>query len=276
MDERPRYLVFDIETVADGRLIQRIRYPEDVDLTPEEAVARYRARLIEEKGTDFIPHTFQLPVSVALVLVSEDFRLIRLTSLDRPDFRPQIITRIFWQGWQHYGCPCFVTFNGRTFDIPVLELAAYRYGYSLERWFAGGKWDQPRNRYNTTAHMDLLDLFSNHGAARINGGLNLCAALLGKPGKIDTKGDMVQDLWQAGEHERIDNYCQCDALDTYFVFLRSLVLRGLLDIDREQDIVSEAEVYLQEAAAENPALQEYLNNFSHWQQPDEDASPFLE
>jgi predicted PolB exonuclease-like 3'-5' exonuclease len=123
--------------------------------------------------------------------------------------------------------------------------------------------------------MDLLDLFSNHGAARINGGLNLCATLLGKPGKLDTKGDMVQDLWQNGEHQRIDNYCQCDALDTYFVFLRSLVLRGQITIEREQDIVAEAEAYLRIAAEDNPALEEYLGNFKHWQQPDEDSFPFL-
>ncbi len=275
MSDKPKYLVFDIETVADGRLVQRIRYPDEPELTPDQAIEKYRAQLIEEKGTDFIPHTFQLPVSVALVLVDDNYELIRLTSLDAPEFRPQIITKLFWQGWQHYGCPCFVTFNGRTFDIPVMELAAYRYGYSIKSWFAGNKWDQARNRYNTKAHMDLLDLFSNFGAARINGGLNLCATLLGKPGKIDTKGDMVQDLWNAGEHVRIDNYCQCDALDTYFVFLRSLVLQGEISIDREQEIVAKAEDYLKISAEENPALAEYLEHFEHWHETGEGASPFL-
>ena len=275
-NEKPRYLVFDIETIADGRLIQRIRYPDQPELSPAEAVAQYRAQLIEEKGNDFIPHTFQLPVSIALVLVSSDYRLIRLTSLDAPEFRPQVITKLFWQGWQHYGCPCFVTFNGRGFDIPVMELAAYRYGLSISSWFAGNKWDQARNRYNTGAHLDLLDLFSNFGGARMNGGLNLCATLLGKPGKLDTKGDMVQDLWDAGEHQRIDDYCQCDALDTYFVFLRSLVMRGQIGIDQEQEIVAEAETYLREAAQNNAALEQYLAQFDHWQPCGEDDWPFLD
>ena len=275
-NEKPRYLVFDIETVADGRLIQRIRYPADKDMTPAQAIERYREQLLEQTGSDFIPHTFQLPVSIALVLVSADYQLIKLTSLDSPQFRPQVITKLFWRGWQHYGCPCFVTFNGRGFDIPVMELAAFRYGYPITSWFAGNKWDQARNRYNTNAHLDLLDLMSNFGGARINGGLNLCATLLGKPGKIDTKGDMVQDLWNDGEHQRIDNYCQCDALDTYFVFLRSLVMRGHISIDQEQDIVSQAEHYLSEEASENPALEEYLAHNNRWQRCAEDDWPFLD
>ena len=275
-EEKPRYLVFDIETVADGRLIQRIRYPEDKDLSPAQAIARYREQLLEQTGSDFIPHTFQLPVSVALVLVSADYRLIKLTSLDKPQFRPQVISKLFWRGWQHYGCPCFVTFNGRGFDIPVMELSAFRYGYPIKSWFAGNKWDQARNRYNTNAHLDLLDLLSNFGGARINGGLNLCATLLGKPGKIDTKGDMVQDLWNDGEFQRIDNYCQCDALDTYFVFLRSLVMRGHISLDQEQEIVTSAEQYLNETASENPALQEYLAHNNRWHACGDDGWPFLD
>ena len=46
------------------------------------------------------------------------------------------------------------------------------------------------------------------------------AQLIGKPGKLQTRGSQVQELWEAGEHVRIDDYCACDALDTYFVFLR--------------------------------------------------------
>ena len=62
--DKPAYLVFDIETVADGRLIQRVRYPDLKELSPEQAVAKQRAELMEKSGgkSDFIPHTFQLPV----------------------------------------------------------------------------------------------------------------------------------------------------------------------------------------------------------------------
>jgi hypothetical protein len=137
MSDKPAYLVFDIETVADGRLIQRVRYPELKELTPEQAVAKQRADLLEKSGgkSDFIPHTFQLPVSIAIAKVAADFSLIEVTTIDRPRFRPQIIARNFWKGWQAYGQPTLVTFNGRFFDIPVLELCAYRYGIPLPSWF---------------------------------------------------------------------------------------------------------------------------------------------
>ena len=62
-----RYLVFDVESVADGRLVSQLRYPGD-GLSPEEAVNRFREELLETRGTDFIPYTYQVPVSVAAAL----------------------------------------------------------------------------------------------------------------------------------------------------------------------------------------------------------------
>ena len=55
----------------------------------------------------------------------------------------------------------------------------------------------------------------------MTGGLNLVANLLGKPGKMDVQGDMVQDMYNAGRLADINDYCRCDVLDTYFVFLRT-------------------------------------------------------
>lgn len=272
------YLVFDIETVADGRLVQRVRYPDEPTLTPAEAVARYREKLLADNGTDFIPHTFQLPVSVAIAKVATDFRLVDLCTLDRPAFRPQTIARQFWKGWQHYGQPTLVTFNGRGFDLPVLEMCAFRYGIPVPAWFKndGPNWEQPRNRYASAAHFDLQEFLTSFGAARQSGGLDLLATLLGKPGKMDTKGHMVQDLWQAGEHQRIDDYCICDALDTYFVFLRCQLLRGKLPSAREQELVAQARALIEEKSTGIPALGEYLARFGDWRAVDDDAWPFLD
>ncbi len=119
---KPAFLIFDIETVCDGRLIQRVRYPNDDNLTPSQAVQRHRSELLAQTGSDFIPATFQLPVSVAIAKVAADCRLLEVVTLDRPRFRPQVITRQFWRGWEKYGQPTLVTFNGRAFDVPVLEL----------------------------------------------------------------------------------------------------------------------------------------------------------
>ena len=280
MSDKTAYLVFDIETVADGRLVQRVRYPAQPELTPAQAVATYRAQLLEQTNgkSDFVPHTFQLPVSVAIAKVGADFALQEVKTLDRPRFRPQVIAKQFWKGWQSYGQPTLVTFNGRFFDLPVMELAAFRYGIPVPAWFSltGASYAQPRNRYNTTAHLDLQDILTNFGAAQLHGGLNLCAQLLGKPGKMDTKGNMVQTLWEAGEHQRVDDYCMCDALDTYFVFLRTRVLTGHLSLDREHELVERAKVWIEGAAQTNPALGEYLAHFQLWRAVGDEDEPFLD
>jgi len=279
MTDRPSFLVFDIETVADGRLVQRVRFPEENQLDPAAAVAKYRAQLLEQSGgkSDFVPHTFQVPVSVAVAKVAEDFSLMDVKTLDRPRFRPPVIARQFWKGWHSYGQPTLVTFNGRFFDMPVLELCAFRYGIPVPNWFvsSGAAYQQPRNRYNQQAHFDCQDFISNQGATHVNGGLNLCAQLLGKPGKLDTKGHMVQELWERGERERIDDYCMCDCLDTYFVFLRTRVLVGLISLEREHALVEQARAWIEQAATRNLALADYLRNFRFWQAPGEDDPGFL-
>ena len=123
-----------------------------------------------------------------------------------------------------------VTFNGRGYDIPVLELAAYRFGLSLPAWFNvdARSYEQSRNRYNVETHIDLYDLFSNFGASQVTGGLSLLANLIGKPGKYGIDGSKVQDYHNEQRVEEINDYCRCDVLDTYFVFLRSRVLLGKL------------------------------------------------
>ena len=217
-----KFLIFDIETVGDGDLIQKIRFPEQV-LTPREAVNRYRQQLLDETGKDVLPLTFVLPVSVAIAKVAADYRLLELTVLDSPAFRPQEIVRRFWQGWQHYQRPTLVTFNGRGYDMPVMEVSAFRFGLSIPAWFNvdSRAFEQSRNRYNHDAHLDLQDLLTNFGSFRMHGGLNLLANLIDKPGKAGIDGSQVQDLYHAGHVDRINDYCRCDVLDTYFVFLRS-------------------------------------------------------
>jgi 3'-5' exonuclease len=280
VSEKPAFLIFDIETVVDGRLVQRVRFPDEPALAPAEAVTRYRRQLLESSNgkSDFVPHTFHLPISIAIAKVAADLSLQEVRTLDRPKFRPQVIARTFWKGWQSYGQPTFVTFNGRFFDLPVLELAAFRYGLSVPAWFqsTGPSYAQPRNRYNATAHLDLQDVISNHGAVMVNGGLNLCAQLLGKPGKMGTKGHMVQELWEKGERERIDDYCMCDALDTYFIFLRTRVLAGHITLEEERKLVDQGRGWIEQASAGNIALAEYLNNFRTWQVVGDDGDPFLQ
>ena len=262
------YFVFDIESVADGGLVSRLRYPGQ-DLPPQEAIAKYRAELLEENGKDFIPYTYQLPVSLVVAKVGADYRLTDLVSLDEEQSRSHEIVRLFWEGWRKYGRPRLVSFNGRGFDLPLLELCAFRYGLAIPDWFAEEKrsFDQPRNRYNIAAHLDLHEWLTNNGASRFSGGLSLAANLIGKPGKMDVAGHMVQDLWDSGRAADIHDYCRGDVLDTYFVFLRSRVVAGELDLEEEHAIIEAARDWIATRAGDSAGLARYLSAWGDWKSP---------
>ncbi len=263
-----RYLVFDIESVADGELVSKLRFPGE-GLSPADAVARYRRELLAKYETDFIPYTFQIPTSLAIAKLAADYRLFDLVTLDEPQFRPHVIAEHFWRGWEKYGRPTLVSFNGRTFDIPLMELAAFRYGVSVPGWFnfQAKSFEQPRYRYNLDAHFDLQELLTNFGSTRFTGGLNLAANLLGKPGKMDVQGHMVQDLFNEGKLAEINDYCRCDVLDTYFIFLRSRVLLGQLSLNEEQGLIAETKAWLTERAEGHAAYQLYLERWGDWDNP---------
>lgn len=270
-------LVLDIETVVDGRLVQRIKWPSEPELTPEAARKRLSEEMLEQSGgkSDFLPHVYHVPVSVAMAGVDERFALVGLTTLDRPRFRPHVISRHFWEGWEKRRQPQLVSFNGRGFDLPVLEMAAFRYGIAAPGWFGVDGPGSPRSRYNQRKHLDLMEFLTSHGAVRQTGGLHLLATLLSKPGKMETRGSMVQELWDAGESKRIDDYCLCDVLDTYFVHLRLAVLRGMVRSESEASLVESARALIETQVEEYPGLVEYLEKFRAWQAPGLEDDGFL-
>jgi predicted PolB exonuclease-like 3'-5' exonuclease len=267
-----KYLAFDTESAADAALVAKLRYPNE-KIEPAAAVRRYRDQLLAKFESDFVPYTFQIPISVAVAKIGPDYRLIDLVVLDEPKFRPHVITDHFWRGWEHYKRPTLVSFNGRGFDIPLLELAAFRYGVSAPGWFAQQQksFEQPRNRYNVVAHLDLHELLTNFGCARFVGGLNLAANVLGKPGKMDVQGHMVQDMYDAGKLAEINDYCRCDVLDTYFVFLRTRIMLGDLTLNDEQRILQETKEWLKRQAETIHAYREYLAKWGDWTNPWRDS-----
>ncbi len=262
------YLVFDIESIADGDLISKVRYPAE-KYSSEKAIEVYCAERMEQFGSEFIPYTYHLPISVAIIKVGVDLKIIDIVTLDEPEFRPHVITKHFWDGWKAYKMPTFVSFNGRSFDIPLMEMSAFRFGLSIPAWFnlRERTYDQKRNRYNQAAHFDLQEIITNYGATRLNGGLNLVANILGKPGKMGIAGHMVQDLYNEGELGRINDYCRCDVLDTYFVLLRTKLLMGELSLDEEQRLVADAMEWLEMKSVEFPVYGEYLQQCAAWENP---------
>jgi len=266
MTEKVSHLIFDVESIADGDLISAVRYGGQ-GLDAQQAVATYQDELMELNGTTFIPYTFQIPISVVVAKVASNFRLIDIVSLDDPRFRPHVITEHFWKGWEIYGKPQWVTFNGRSFDLPIMELAAFRYGIPIGAWFKNEGFRSPRNRFSTNAHLDLQELLTNFGATRCNGGLNLISKLISKPGKMDITGDQVQQQYDEGKWKEISDYCRCDVLDTYFVFLRSMVMMGNTTLEKEIELVEEARQWIEQRSCDSKAYTDYLNAWKPWRNP---------
>jgi 3'-5' exonuclease len=256
------YLIVDTESVPDGQLLAKVKYPQQ-ELSPEAAVAQAQAeaRALSPSGSDFLPVSYHYPVAACVLRAGVDFRLQALKCLDAPLFRPRKITEDFWKGLNSYrarsGSPVqLVTFNGRGFDLPLLELAAFRYGVNGREHFI--------YRFRGDGHLDLLDWFTNRGCFRLSGGLDLLSKLLGKPGKTDIRGDMVYQLYLAGKLQEINDYCLADTLDTYFIFLRSRVLTGELSLEQEHVAVLTAKDWLTHKVAEMPVLGRYLDNWGDW------------
>lgn len=257
----PAFLIVDVETAPDGELLRRVRYSRD-NITAAQAAERARADALERSGgrSDFIAPSFCHPVAIAVARVAADYTLQAITCLDAPKFRPREMTADFWKGLAHYHST-LVTFNGRGFDLPVLELAAFRFGISVRGYF--NERHGRRARYGRQ-HLDLHDWLSNHGACPVAGGLDLLSKLLGKPGKMNVSGRDVQDLYREGKVQEINDYCMFDVLDTYFVFLRTRVLTGELDLGTEQDRVNRAREWIESQLPKFPHLSQYLANWGDW------------
>src|SRR5262245_11855495 len=251
---RTAFLVVDTESVPDGRLLSAVKYPED-NLTPEQAIERAQAEAREKTGSDFIPVTFQVPVAVCVLRVGTDFSLQTFACLDAPHYRPAEIVKKFWSATSWYKAK-LVTFNGRGFDMPLLEMAAFRHGVSARDHYLA------RDRYR--GPLDLMDWFTNFGGCRLDGGINLLAKLLGLPGKMGVKGDQVYQMYLDGKLQEINDYCLCDTLDTYFVFLRTRILTGDLNLEQEAELIAKAKELLESKTTEFPVLRKYLASWTEF------------
>jgi 3'-5' exonuclease len=220
------FAIFDIETRIDKALIQSVMYPHE-DVTEEEAYQRFRQQIMEERDSrsDFLPIAFHVPISIVVGNVTGDHALTAVEVLCAQDYSEEGIVCEFWRRVEIFP-GTLVSFNGRAFDLPVLEMQALRYGCQAPRYF-NEKYGH-RYRYSEERHYDLFDFLSNVGVHRIRGGFNLLARLIGLPGKTWVDGSMIQGLWEAGQLSMIHTYCRQDVIQTYGLFLRIELMRGRL------------------------------------------------
>ena len=156
------FAIFDIETRVDKRLLNQALCAGE-GLTDEDAFQRFREQLRARRGSDFFPLSLHIPISIAIGDVGADHALRSVESLALDGYSEEALAREFWARAERFA-GCLVTFNGRRFDFPVLELAALRYGIAAPVHFAEGT-GSSRARYSTERHLDLFDYLTNFGAA---------------------------------------------------------------------------------------------------------------
>jgi predicted PolB exonuclease-like 3'-5' exonuclease len=246
------FVVFDIETRVDKRLLNRVFFARD-NIGEDEAFRRFSEEL-NNRGTDFFPLTLHVPISIAFGQVGSDYVLRQVETLKGSYESEESLVRDFWMRLEHFR-GCLISFNGRHFDLPVLELAALRWGISAPRYF--DRADSPRSADAHQRHLDLFDYLTNSGEFNLRGGLDLLLKMLELPGKQTMSGAMVQEYYDSNRHEEIHRYCRTDVIQTYLLFLRVELMRGRLDLAKYQAARSAATPFLEElyTGADGPGAQ---------------------
>lgn len=219
---------FDIETVPDiagGRRLYDIAPSLD-----DDGVARIMfQKRYQETGSEFLRHHLHRVAAISVALRSGD--RFKVWSLGEPDSDERELLVRFFDGIERF-TPVLVSWNGGGFDLPVLHYRSLLHGVAAPRYWDNGD-DDSSFRYNNYLnrfhyrHTDLMDVLSAY-QPRASAPLDDIATLLGLPGKMDMDGAKVWDAWQAGEVERVRDYCELDVLNTYLVYLRFERMRGRL------------------------------------------------
>ena len=229
-------LVFDIETIPDVAGLRRV-WDLASEVSDAAVVDLVSQRRRQATGTDFMPPHLHRVVAISCALRSgED---IRVWSLGGPeDTEAEIVAR-FFDGIERYK-PQLVSWNGSTFDLPVLQYRALVHGIpGCSYWDTGEndrefKFNNYLSRFHSR-HIDLMDVLAGY-QNRAWAPLDEMARLCGFPGKLGMDGSQVYPAFLRGEVAAIRAYCETDVANTYLLYLRFQRIRGALDseaYDRE-------------------------------------------
>lgn len=121
-------------------------------------------------------------------------------------------------------CDHLITWNGRSFDVPLLALYADKHGVDL-RFLRGeqGKRYPYRSDLRRFFHHDVCDYLRIYGAT-MPPKLNTIARILELPTKDDhgCSGDQVAGLWASGPDgkTKVIEYCKFDVKTTHEIWLK--------------------------------------------------------
>jgi predicted PolB exonuclease-like 3'-5' exonuclease len=146
--------------------------------------------------------------------------------------------------------PKLVTYNGGSFDLPVLRWRAMLHevsapGLSGRKYFA-------RYLDDSVDLCDLLTSFDNRGKVS----LDAVCRTFGWPGKPDgIDGSKVQEFVEAGRFDEVAAYCERDVTLTYMLWLRYELFCGRLTPETHRASMENLSRYLSACSQAKPLLQ---------------------
>lgn len=189
----------------------------DIETVPDAA----RWQKPDDRPDVFPPNWAHQIVVIGTLWLDAEYRLTQLGVVAGSDERSLLADLS-----RHVGAarPTLVTYNGRSFDLPVIAIRALCHGVPLPWYYRD---PAVRSRHSEDGHLDLCDSLADHGATRV-GGLDAIARLIGLPGKLGVDGSQVEGLYAQGALADIQAYCLTDVAQTAFLLLRFRLLQGRL------------------------------------------------
>jgi len=206
-------IVWDLETVPDLAAAARM-----LDMgNASEAEVR------EALGSGFPKHPLHKIACIGALIATRQPEGWRIDALGAPHIGERPEAKLINDFIEKIGelRPQLITFNGHSFDLPVLRYRAMANRISA----AGLQVRQYFHRYTDDA-VDLCDVLGSY----VPGGkvkLDEVSKILGVPGKPDgVDGSYVEEMVQAGQIDEVARYCESDVLNTYQVWLVYELFRG--------------------------------------------------
>jgi 3'-5' exonuclease len=255
--------VFDIETIPDAAAAPALTGETGDIHARRAALEAYHLEATDGKNA-FLRQPFHKVVAISFLEAEivrdegkESYALQDIRSGGTVDADEKTLLTGFFRYLERHR-PRLVSFNGRTFDVPVLKYRAMVHGISCP-WLhlSGDKWNNYHSRYSLDWHCDILDGLSDFGAsAKVK--LNEVCAAFALPGKVGVDGSQVMPMYDRGELAAIRNYCETDVLNTYLVYLRWQMHRGLLRMTDYNKAVADVLALLTEHREDKPHWGEFL------------------
>jgi 3'-5' exonuclease len=218
---KPSVIVWDLETVPD---LGGFAAANDLVGKPEVDI---RAAL----GNKIPKHIYHTIVCIGALIAHRESDHWAVDALGAPHVGERTEKQLIASFCDKIGelKPQLVTFNGNSFDLPVLRYRAMIRGVSAPGLAARLYF----NRYTEDAVdlCDILSSFAPHTKASLNE-LSKIMGMPGKPGGID--GSEIERYFLDGKIKEIADYCETDVVNTYRVWLRYELFRGRLSESEHQ------------------------------------------